>query len=81
MWSNASNNSPRCSAETGRHRSRASGTLDELIAYFTENEPRGEFVIVVAGRPKSERHRVNRYGDMTEPNDGPSDTAVDGQDD
>ena len=57
------------------------GTLDELIAYFTENEPRGEFVIVVAGRPKSERHRVNRYGDMTEPNDGPSDTAVDGQDD
>ena len=57
------------------------GTLDELIAYFTENEPRGEFVIVVAGRPKSERHRVNRYGDMTEPNDGLSDTAVDGQDD
>ena len=57
------------------------GTLDELIAYFTENEPRGEFVIVVAGRPKSERHRVNRYGDMTEPNDRLSDTAVDGQDD
>ena len=57
------------------------GTLDELIAYFTENEPRGEFVIVVAGRPKSERYRVNRYGDMTEPNDGLSDTAVDGQDD
>ena len=57
------------------------GTLDELIAYFTENEPRGEFVIVVAGRPKSERHRVNRYGDMTEPNYGLSDTAVDGQDD
>ena len=57
------------------------GTLDELIAYFTENEPRGEFVIVVAGRPKSERHRVNRYGDMTESNYGLSDTAVDGQDD
>lgn len=26
------------------------GTLDELIAYFTEKEPRGEFVIVVAGK-------------------------------
>ena len=26
------------------------GTLKELIIYFTENEPRGEFVIVVAGK-------------------------------
>jgi 16S rRNA (cytidine1402-2'-O)-methyltransferase len=26
------------------------GTLLELVAYFTDNEPRGEFVIVVAGK-------------------------------
>jgi 16S rRNA (cytidine1402-2'-O)-methyltransferase len=26
------------------------GTLGELISHFTENEPRGEFVIVVAGK-------------------------------
>jgi 16S rRNA (cytidine1402-2'-O)-methyltransferase len=26
------------------------GTLNELVNYFTQNEPRGEFVIVVAGK-------------------------------
>lgn len=26
------------------------GTLGELVIHFTENEPRGEFVIVVAGK-------------------------------
>lgn len=31
------------------------GTLAELIAHFTANEPKGEFVVTVAGRPK-ERH-------------------------
>ncbi len=30
------------------------GSLQELIAHFTANEPRGEFVIVVAGKPKDE---------------------------
>ena len=55
------------------------GTLDELIAYFTENEPRGEFVIVVAGRPKSERHRVNRYGDARQPNDTQETTPDDSE--
>lgn len=37
------------------------GTLTELADYFREHEPRGEFVIVVAGEPKAERHRTNRY--------------------
>ncbi|MDD4416726.1 MAG: SAM-dependent methyltransferase, partial [Proteiniphilum sp.] len=26
------------------------GTLSELVSHFTENEPRGEFVIVVSGK-------------------------------
>jgi probable S-adenosylmethionine-dependent methyltransferase, YraL family len=26
------------------------GTLEELVAHFTENEPRGEFVVVVSGK-------------------------------
>ena len=26
------------------------GTLDEILSYFSENKPRGEFVIVVAGK-------------------------------
>lgn len=37
------------------------GTLSELADYFREHEPRGEFVIVVAGEPKAGRHRTNRY--------------------
>ena len=32
------------------HEECVRGTLDELIAHFTETEPRGEFVLVVAGK-------------------------------
>ncbi|MDE6374153.1 MAG: 16S rRNA (cytidine(1402)-2'-O)-methyltransferase, partial [Alistipes sp.] len=31
------------------------GTVSEVLAHFRANEPKGEFVIVVAGRPKSGR--------------------------
>ena len=32
------------------------GTVAEVLEHFRENEPRGEFVIVVAGRPKERRN-------------------------
>ena len=32
------------------------GTIAEVLEHFRANEPRGEFVLVVAGRPKA-RHR------------------------
>jgi len=32
------------------HEQTLRGTLNELVSYFTQNEPRGEFVIVVAGK-------------------------------
>ncbi|MDR1631871.1 MAG: 16S rRNA (cytidine(1402)-2'-O)-methyltransferase [Dysgonamonadaceae bacterium] len=32
------------------HEQTVRGTLNELVSYFTQNEPRGEFVIVVAGK-------------------------------
>ena len=35
------------------------GTLEELAAHFTETEPRGEFVIVVAGRDAKESKKEN----------------------
>ncbi len=35
------------------------GTLEELGAHFTETEPRGEFVIVVAGRDAKESKKDN----------------------
>lgn len=37
------------------HETTVRGTLVELIAYFYENNPRGEIVIVVAGAPAAER--------------------------
>ncbi len=40
------------------------GTLQELIVYFTENTPRGEFVIVVAGKD------YKQPGDPTYKNQG-----------
>ena len=32
------------------HEESVRGTLQEVIQHFTEHEPRGEFVIVVAGK-------------------------------
>ena len=38
------------------------GTLIEVTDYFREHEPKGEFVIVVAGQPKTEtKVKRNRY--------------------
>lgn len=31
------------------------GTLAELIEYFTTNDPKGEFVVIVSGKPKARR--------------------------
>lgn len=40
------------------------GTVGEVLAHFREHEPKGEFVIVVAGHPKRKRS-----DDKTENND------------
>ena len=38
------------------------GTMAEVLAHFVENEPKGEFVVVVAGADKPEKEgRKNRY--------------------
>lgn len=31
------------------------GTLDSLIEHFTQNDPKGEFVVIVSGKPKARR--------------------------
>ncbi len=43
------------------HNTTHNGTLDELASYFTENEPRGEIVIVVAGREPDTAVKVDKY--------------------
>lgn len=38
------------------------GTISEVLGHFKQNEPKGEFVIVVAGKPKPEREtKHNKY--------------------
>lgn len=38
------------------------GTMAEVLAHFVENEPKGEFVVVVAGADKPEKEaKKNRY--------------------
>lgn len=41
------------------------GTLDELVAHFTVNQPRGEIVIVVGGKDDSSAEKIhkNKYKD------------------
>lgn len=36
------------------HEEHVQGSLDEVITHFEENEPRGEIVIVVGGKPKKD---------------------------
>lgn len=52
------------------------GTLAEVVEHFRQHEPRGEFVIVVAGEPKAERHRVNRYADRANDEDSTATSDV-----
>jgi len=44
------------------HETHHRGTLNELLNYFHENEPKGEIVIVLAGAPVPKRgEHVNKY--------------------
>ena len=44
------------------HETHHRGTLQELVNYFNENEPKGEIVIVLAGAPQPKRQEhVNTY--------------------
>ena len=39
------------------HEESVRGTLDEVIAHFEEIPPKGEFVIVLAGRPEEKKDK------------------------
>lgn len=43
------------------HNTTHNGTLAELVAHFTEQAPRGEIVIVVAGCPSAAAQKVDKY--------------------
>ena len=43
------------------------GSIAEVLAHFKEHEPKGEFVIVVSGKPKPEsKVKHNRYTDQAD---------------
>ena len=43
------------------HEESVRGSLEELIGHFTQTEPRGEFVLVVAGKDmKNEKSKINK---------------------
>ena len=43
------------------HNTTHNGTLQELVDYFTQNQPRGEIVIVVAGKEPEAAVKVDKY--------------------
>jgi len=50
------------------HNTTHNGTLNELIDHFTTNAPRGEIVIVVAGRPAATAVKVDKYAQFKQKN-------------
>ncbi|MDA3886949.1 MAG: 16S rRNA (cytidine(1402)-2'-O)-methyltransferase [Candidatus Delongbacteria bacterium] len=38
-----------------------SGSFDQVVQHFTENEPKGEFVIVIEAKKQEKRVKVNKY--------------------
>lgn len=43
-----------CKELTKRHEKKLQGSFEELIAFYEENEPRGEYVLVIAGKTMEE---------------------------
>ncbi len=43
-----------CKELTQRYENRLQGDLDSILEYYDENEPRGEYVLVIAGRSQEE---------------------------
>lgn len=48
------------------HADTQRGTLAELVQHYTDNEPKGEIVIVVAGAPEQPRVKKDKYAHKKE---------------
>ena len=44
-----------CKELTKRHEKKLQGTLQEVVDYYEEHDPRGEYVLILAGKPETER--------------------------
>ncbi|MCR5153404.1 MAG: 16S rRNA (cytidine(1402)-2'-O)-methyltransferase [Lachnospiraceae bacterium] len=56
-----------CKELTKKHEKSLSGTMDEILAHYEENEPKGEFVLVIHGKDFEEIKEEERkkWEDMT----------------
>ena len=52
------------------HNTTHNGTLAQLVDYFTQNAPRGEIVIVVAGKQPETTVKVDKYAQFKQRNRG-----------
>lgn len=52
------------------HEEHRRGTLKEVAEWFSEHEPKGEIVIVVAGAPEEKKASGNKYKQQNEERDG-----------
>ena len=50
------------------HNTTHNGTLAQLVDYFTQNAPRGEIVIVVAGKQPETTVKVDKYAQFKQRN-------------
>lgn len=50
------------------HADTRRGTLAQLAQYYSDNEPKGEIVLVVAGAPEQPRAKKDKYADKKEKN-------------
>ena len=51
------------------HEEYVRGTLDEALAHYSRNEPRGEFVIVVEGNGSGKKREKNKEKQPSHPNE------------
>ena len=58
-----------CRELTKKHEENFRTTIEEAIGFYRENEPRGEFVLVIEGRSRKDIHEdeVRKFLDMTIP--------------
>ena len=56
-----------CKELTKKHENSVSGTFPELVSYFTDNEPKGEYVLVIEGKDPSaiEAETRKQWEEMT----------------
>ena len=49
-----------CKELTKKHEKKMRGSIDEILAFYEENEPRGEYVLIFEGKNREELKEEGR---------------------